>query len=342
MVFKHPGTTMSPEMTFSLAADKDGDHERKRAFDRLCKECRLGYAPRALSIVDIDWGGKGAGHDEVTKDGEMAFMAALMYWCTMDERYGQMSINILRAWGQTNKVFKGNNAPLEAAWAVCSMARAAELLKHAKSPAIRAAWARDTEVNFIQWIDRVIMPILKNKAVWGWKDAGNWHFSIICARAQLAILRDDVIEWDWCVQTYKDALKKTLGHGGCPCHISETKRDVTHAQFQIGGILQFPEMAYHQGYLDIFNRRLAEVCEYHAAIMLKEVPPGIQMEDIKTPYGYWNEPVWELALAHFKGREAIPLPKCEAWLKTFRPERVCFHWGAGTLTHFNRTKLIRP
>lgn len=338
MGFKHPGTVMSPEMTFNLAIDKETHPDRKKAFQELSRVCKLGYKNRALEVVDIDWGGKGVGHEECTKDGEMSYMAALMYWCTMNEQYGMMASDILKGWSTKNKVFKGNNAPLEAAWCVCAMARAAELLKWAKSPNIRRVWSETVDKTFNEWIDKIILPVLKKKDIWGWKPFGNWHYSIICARGQLAILREDVNEWDWCIKTFKDILPKTVGFGDCPCHISETKRDVTHAQFQLGGIFMFCEMAYHQGYIDMYDDRLYEVCEYHASIMMKEVPKGITKEEIKTPYGYWNEPVWEIAFSHYSGRLGKPMPKCDMWIKTFRPERVCFQWGGGTLTHFGRSK----
>lgn len=338
MVFTHPGTTMSPKMTFDLQKDKENDTERKKAFNKLKMSFVEHYTSNALPIVDIDWGGKGKGHNECTKDGEMAYISALMHWCTMDDKSAIISVNILKDWAKTNKIFKGNNAPLESAWCVCAFATSAELLKHSKSPNIRKAWT-ETEALFFHWIDNVIMPNLKRKDIWSWDPVNNWHFSIICARGQLAILRDNVVEWDWCVKTYKEILPKTIGFANCPCHISETKRDLTHAQFQIGGIIQFAEMAFHQG-SHLYNPKIADVIEYHASIMLQEVPAGIAKEDIKTPYGFYYEPVWEIAFAHFHLREGKLMHKCDAWLQTFRPERVCFQWGAGTLTHYNRAAIM--
>lgn len=55
-----------------------------------------------------------------------------MYWCLdggvgqgTGIKYGMQCIDILEGWALKNKVWKGNNAPLEAAWAICAMARAA-------------------------------------------------------------------------------------------------------------------------------------------------------------------------------------------------------------------------
>lgn len=333
-MFKHPGTLMSPEMTLSLHKDKDANPIRQQAFQKLIRECNLPYKNMAIKVVDIGYGGKGMGHEECTKDGEMAYKAALLYWCTLEKRYADAVIDILDSWARVNKIFRGDNAPLEAAWSVCSMARAAELVKYAASLDVRQLWSR-TESSFNSWLDSVIMPCLQNKDIWKWVPKGNWHYSIICARAQLAILREDKNEWQWCMKTYKETLPNTICFGH-KCHVSETKRDITHVQFQLGGILQFPEMAYQQGDIALFDVRLKDILEYHAAIMMKEIPEGISAGEIKAPYGYWYEPIWEIGFHHFSDRLGLAMPKTERYLETIRPERICFHWGGGTLTHYKR------
>lgn len=182
------------------------------------------------------------------------------------------------------------------------------------------------------------MPVLRNEHVWKWVPKNNWHFSILCARGQLAILREDEKEWLWCVDVFEKTMNEVIDYQGIKGHISETKRDVTHAQFQLGGIIQFLEMAEHQGIdIDIDIVKVAYCFEYHARIMMGEVPEGLKKEDIKTPYGYWYEPIWELALVYF-GRKKIPMPITKKWIakSKLRPERICFHWGGCTLTHYQK------
>ena len=328
---------MSPAMTFSLARDCTNDPVRTKAFQAMMKATPLSYKPSPLQEVNIGYGGVGIGHKEFTSDGSMSYQAALLYWCIDDPtrfNYANLALRILREWATTNKVFKGDNAPLEAAWGICSMARAAELLRYAKDKSVRDEWAKFQKVFFV-WVDVVMTPPLFNKDVWRWEPKSNWHYSILCARMQLAILRDNREEFNSVVATYRQVIHGSIcvGH---KCHISETKRDLTHAQFQLGGVLQVPEMAYHQGVVDLYDPRLHQIIEYHARLMLKEVPEGIRKEDIKTPYGYWHEPVWELGLAHFNGRLKLPMPHTESNSVHFRPERVTFHWGGGTLTHYKR------
>jgi hypothetical protein len=324
-IMKHPGTMMSPTMTFSLESDVMKSPTRKMAFDKLIKETPLDYKPRPIEHVLIGYGGTGNGHDEVTRDAEMAYQAALLLWTTKDKRYGDLVATILSAWCETNRFFEGDNAPLEAAWSVCSFNRAAELLK---------AWPGfKISPKYFLWLDSVILPALNAAHVWRWKPYNNWHYSILCARMQTAILRDNRDEFNKAIQKYKEILPSTICCFGTDWCITETKRDLTHAQFLLGGIIQIPEMAYHQGVTDLFDDRLVKVFECHAALMLREIPQGIDAKEIKAPYGYWQEPVWEIAYCHFAGRKKIPMPKTKAYLDKIRPEDVTFHWGGCTLTH---------
>lgn len=325
---------MSPSMTSNLAKDcgDGGSMERRKARDRLIAETPLNYKPNALAKVNIDWNGVGAGHKECTGDGAMAYRAALLLWATGKSEYAKMGMAIIEAWAKQNVSFTGNNAPLELAWSVGSMARAAELIKY--SPlVIKSDW-EPIEKAFIKWIDTVVMPELTNPSVWKWKFRNNWHYSIIDTRMQIAIFRNDEKEFRWCIDKYREIVPLTFCETSHACHTCDLKRDVTHAQFLLGGLIQIPEMAWHQGVRDLFPAFLGKVFEYHACIMLKEVPVGITRAEIRTPYGYWYEPVWEIALNHYRNRCKESMPKTEQWIRTFRPERVAFHWGGCTLTHY--------
>jgi hypothetical protein len=335
--WNHPGTFMSPEMTFTLQ-QACSEPLRKSALDKLIKDTPLTHIASPLAIVDIDWGGKGNGHKECTKDGEIAVSAALIYWCTADIRYATLACDILRGWATVNKVWKGNNGLLEASWSICSMARAAELLKYAKNKEVIDV-LKPVLSSFISWLDTVIMPVLKSEHIWYWDVVGNWHFSQICARMQIAILREDAKEWDWCVKKYRIAVAATFGgNPKCVGANSETCRDITHSQMQLGGIAQAAEMALHQG-VDLYDNRLISAYELQARIMMREIPDGLSAADIKTPYGYWQEPVWHIVHTHFVGRKKLTMPKTSQYIEKIGIDRVTFHWGPNYLTHFKR-KMI--
>lgn len=330
----HPGTFMSPEMTRTLKVDSQTNEVRSKALVKLINETPLDYTSQALEVVNIGYNGVGNGHKEATKDGEQAVSAAILYWATDNKTYAQMAVNIIKNWSNKNKVWKGDNAILEASWSVCSLARAAELLKYAKDSSVVSAW-KAIEPSFYKWIDTVIMPVLTNDTIWKWTLIGNWHFSQICARMQLAILRENKQEFTWCVQHYRQGINSAIISKRCQGEISETCRDVTHAQFLLGGLIQAPEMALHQG-VKLYDDRLVQVFELQARIMMKEIPNGFTKDEIRTPYGYWQEPVWCIAQTHFVGRKKKEMPHTEAYIKQIGPEKVTFHWGPCSLTHFNR------
>lgn len=346
--WKHPGTFMSHKMTHTLRQECQ-TVDRKQMLDKLLKETKFPYAPRALTDVNIGYEGKGVGHDECTKDGEHVVASSILYWATGNTAYAKGAIAVIKAWSNKNKTWGCDNGLLEAAWSVCSMARGAELLKYARDDTIRIAW-KAVEPQFFTWLSSVIMPCLKSTHIWRWKLVGNWHFSQICARMQIAILREDREEMDWCLKMYPLALDATfLSKPVPPMSISlpvikcvgehaETCRDITHAQFNLGGMVQVAEMAFHQG-ISLYDERLADTFELHARIMMKDLSQGLTLADIKTPYGYWPEPVWHIAYAHFVGRLKRRMPYTDKFIKQLPPDRVCFHWGPNCLTHYQRANL---
>lgn len=330
--FLHPGTFMSASMTFALSDAIKKSSIKQKALVKLIAETPLSHIPQPLDVVDIGYGGNGKGHVECTKDGEIAVSAAILYWCTGKMEYGELTLKILHAWAIKNKVWKGDNALLEASWSICSMARAAELMKYS---GMKDSWDK-IESAFFKWIDIIIMPVLRSEHIWKWKDVNNWHFSQICARMQLAILRENSSEWSWCVSIFPIALNKALIFKKCKGETTETCRDVTHSQMQLGGIIQAAEMAYHQG-VEMYDNRMIDCFELQARIMLREIPCNasgtLTKDDIKTPYGYWYEPVWHIAYAHFHGRKGFPMLKTKQYIDVIGPDRICFHWGGNCLTH---------
>jgi hypothetical protein len=312
------------------------DPIRNNALKKLIAATPLDYKPKALATVDIGYGGVGQGHTECTTDGQTAVSAAILYWATGTVGYATLAASILKAWATTNTVWRGDNAILEASWSVCSMARAAELLKYSDGPG-KSAWA-PVEAAFFAWLDKVINPVLRSEVIWGWPIVGNWHFSQICARMQVAILREDAVDWSWCIKKYPEALNKTFVNKHCVGETAEVCRDQTHSCFLIGGAIQAPEMTLHQG-VNLFDDRLSVAFELQAAMMMKEIPEGFTADDIHTPYGYWPEPVFEIAYNHFVIRKKKSMPKLTTLLATntnARPDRATFHWGPNTLTHYGQ------
>ena len=297
----------------------------KKAFDHLSKATPIGYKPSPIAKVDIGAYGKGVGHKEFTTDAEQAVQQAVMYCITGKPVYAENAVAILRAWSTQCVSFEGSNAPLELGWGVCSLARCAEILKHSYDK-----WDTcDVERAFTKFVDAIALPKLRTKLSW----TNNWQTTICEARLQLAIFRDDAKEIEWAINEFKRILAVYVMKNG---QTQETLRDLVHAQFAIGGLVQIPELVYvyTNGKVDLFDPLLHSVCEFHAQLLLGRIPNGsaLKKEQIKDP---WFLPCgWEIAVHHFETRKKQLMPHTKELLNKHRPENYVFHWGLGTLTHY--------
>jgi len=298
----------------------------KTTLSNLSKITPRVYVPRAIANACVEAYGKGTGHEEVTKDGEQAVLQAAMYVATRDETYAKNSVAIIQAWATTCKSFEGSNAPLELAWATCSFVRAAEILKYAYN-----GWSQKHEALLMDFVNQIAMPKLTKKLGW----TNNWQTSICEARLQIGIFTNNQKEIDWAITEFKRIVDEYVMSSG---QTNETLRDLVHAQFGIGSLLQIPELVYEysQGKTDLFrikNGVLHKMCEFHAQLLLGKIPvdSGIQKQSIKEP---WFLPCgWELAVHHYERRLKLAMPFTQELLKKNRPEKYVFHWGLGTLIY---------
>jgi hypothetical protein len=296
----------------------------------------------------------------VEKSGVQSYKQALAFHLTCDERYAKNAMAILDDWARGNQSFGGQNAPLEAAWAVASMARTAELLKYTYE-----GWDPAVEQRFLTWVKDRLEPQMNRQVKWEFSHwHNNWHTSINEAKLQLAILRGDRQGYENMLAYYDRIIEGRVGYNKkldipdmndryiLPSgQTQETCRDIAHAQFAQGSLLQVPEIAWHQGD-DLYSRHqtlLIKTMEYHAPLVRKgkEIegkvyPSNTLNKDLNDKrYGTdcvmkWVgfQPTWEIGYHHFHDRMGQQLPESRKTLEQFRPEKYIFHWGSGTLTHY--------
>lgn len=287
----------------------------------------LDYKPKALQVVNIGPYGAGVGHHEFTRDGEQAYQQTVAYLVTGNEQYASNAAFILDSWAKTCKVFTGSNAPLEAGWGTASMAKAAELLKYTWS----AKWnASGVEQRYVAFVNKLMLPVLTKPL--GWDDANNWGLTRCEARLQIAILKNDVGEFNGRLDEYRRILPRYVQANG---QTGELARDLVHAQFGTGSLIQIAEIAWHQGVdiYNLYNNRMWTTLELVAAVLQGYVPPNLKPSDIKEP---WFLPCgWDIGYNHYNRRKKLPMPKVASLMSKKRPEKYTFHWGLGSLTHWN-------
>jgi hypothetical protein len=331
---KHPATTLGIRQYNVLkraSASSDGSH--RKGFQMLNEYCKLDYVSKALEIVDIGPYGSGKGHDEFIDDAMQIYHLSLMYIASNDERYAQKSISLIDTWIKTCKEFKGLNAPLEVGWGGTCIVKAVEILKYSFK-----GWNIDFEIRFKTFIDKIFIPNLRTRYNEIKKWNNNWILTIQECLLQIALFKDDMIEVGYIIEEFKHCLCKCIPYESGQC--TETKRDLIHAQFQFGSMLQIAETCWHQGInlYSLNNNIIMKCLEYHASILNGKVPNDVIKNELKD---VWFMPsTWDVGYNHYVNRMKLVMPETDILLKTKRknkrnrPEKASFNWGPGWI-HFD-------
>ncbi|GBF94527.1 hypothetical protein Rsub_07061 [Raphidocelis subcapitata] len=344
----HDKARMTPEMI--------------KAFEQLSSEAAAAAAAGA------------AGHEFSDSEARRALNHTLTWLATGRKAHADKAVEILDAWAGAARSFgpRHANGPLEAAWGLALMARAAELLKHGGA----AAWTPRVERRFRGFVETLLLPMLRRydsypRAYTAGNEAGtNWAGSIIEARLQYAIFREDLEELEGCARRAAAWLGTYLAADGVT---DETvNRDFMHGQFGIAGLVGAASLLYHQtrGAVDLFSYAsplqrapasasasaaasapalppLAAAVELHAAALLGKAPPplaGAELRYIQSPptRNDFKDANFEAALHHYTRVKGLQLPNTEAILRQWRPEALVLHWGMGTLTHWGADCARQP
>jgi hypothetical protein len=321
----HPCTPLGKKQyTVLIESKASGNDVHKKGFDLLKNACNLDYKSRVLEIVDIGPGGSGRGHDEFMGDSMQIWHLTLMFAASNDGKFAEKAIGILDTWIQKCKVFKGSNAPLEVAWGSVCMIRSAEILKYNYK-----GWKAEFEKRLNIFVDTIFLPNLRNRYNEISKWNNNWILSIQEALFQIATFKNDIPECNRIITEFKKSLVLCVP-SDCG-HCTETKRDLIHAQFQIGSMIQIAEMCWHQG-VDLYsykNNLILKCMEYHAMILNGGVPNNIEKDDLKD---VWFMPsAWDVGFNHYMNRKKMQMPHTTKLLSNprNRPERLSFNWGPG-------------
>jgi hypothetical protein len=328
----HPATTIGQKQ-YDLLCNPQNCACRRKGLEQLRSKVKLDYIPRPIANVDIGPHGQGVGHNEFTSDSMQLMYHVIAFIAFKDERYAKKAFDIQNAWNTKCLTFKGSNSPLEIAWGATCMVRSMEIIKYKSK-----VWSLEFENRFNAFLQRIVMPNLLSRydEIKRWNN--NWILTIQEALLQIYMYQDDVSKCNQIIQDFKDTLPKCLVDNTGIC--TETTRDLIHAQFQIGSIIQFCEMCWHQGVTNIYGlleNRVAKCLEYHAFILNGNSPINVKKEQLKD---VWHMPsAWEIGYNHYVNRRKMILPHTRQLLekqgtRPTRPEWMSFNWGPGWL-HFD-------
>ena len=333
--FNHPGLVFQKSDIPLILNRVNGITKQKetltvvrKAYNTLMSAAPLAYTPKPHATMNIGWGEPtvNQAHVDLTTDGQASYTQALAYAFTNNETYAQNALYIIKAWSTTNTSATGRNMPLEFSWSQPGFASALELLKYTYPK--YASEGLPVEGLYYKWLDAVVMPQLTTPITWG---VNNWLITMCAARMQIAILRNDHVEFNKMVDAYKVYLPQLILPSGLP---QEVHRDLCHTQFTMGSLAYVCALAKNQG-VDLYscnNNLLMKGFEMVASILLGESPPevkGIVLNLVK-----WHPAYWDTVYAHYVNDQKLSMPKSAAILSTNRPEWYLWCWGGSTLISY--------
>lgn len=310
MQIKHPATLVSKDCISKLQSRvQKGDTDVvKRAFAKLQQETPLSHIPKHASRVCVMWNGAKDGENIALADGPMAYRCVLIYLVTKKTEYAEKAIAILLEWINNCKECTGDNAQLTSSWSQVNFARSVELLKCYYPASITKYNLLD---KYIKWYDKVMALAINKPITWKFTNGDtytNWHCSVLEAKMQVALLRDDVSGFNECISMFKKILPEIIEQPYKLCN-ETLYRDVMHGCMSLGSLVNVAELAWHQGVnlYETNNFLLRDAIEATAAVCMGDYKASslpIPLNKVQ----YWPY-AWYIAFNHYNKRLKHAMPK---------------------------------
>jgi len=139
------------------------------------------------------------GCSDADSDGAAAYIQAVLWYITGNQKYATNAINIMNTWVSSFKGFAGyttgypcpagtdcSNGPLQAGWDSEKWPRAAEIIRYANGGS--AGWAATDITAFSNMLKNIYEPIIYN----GKDGNGNWELSMIDGMMGIAVFNEDL------------------------------------------------------------------------------------------------------------------------------------------------------
>lgn len=393
----HPGGVMgAKELAHLRSVRSRSDSNTQTAFRNLQGKASLSFTPSPQSTLTTDWnsspGAKDTHERLQQQSGIQSYQQTIMFQITGNEQYAKNVLSIVSKWMAVNNgagpsftlKMDQENTPLILAWTLANWMRSLEILKHTwsnwsdnKGDAVVKSlldWISAKKIDSVAFGDNeVLMSSSYSKNT----PMGNWHTSILEAKLYLAFLRDDKDGVEFVYNYYKrmvNGLKNQQGKSdkiyiGETGELFESCRDMDHASYNIGGLVQLAEALHHQPKfsddLYLYNAQdesspsngrsgLENVLEMYAETVLTrkmavasngnvwvDRPVDVAKGFIHGPKCApkdlnWGNPMaggYQMAYHHYVERlKRSKLPQLTMIAKKF-PDSAYFHWGLGSLTH---------
>jgi hypothetical protein len=322
--FRHPGVFNSQEELDFIRDKVKGSaaHPMKDGLKKLQSfyGAGLNYQSKPVATVNAVPSGVDASEQNFRDAGHAAYAQALEWVATGDARYKDKGLEIINGWAKTMKNFthqSNHQEYLEAAWALPTWCAAAEIFRYYNNGA--AGWAKADIAQF-----EVLLNLLADDAVMtitSLNRNNNWGSSSALSMMAVGVFEDDSakfkIGYDFAVKILPAQVEKTG-------MIMETCRDCNHAEYNILGMMELAEVAWHQG-IDFYGikldgqetPRLLMGMEFHAAALLgKPINVGQSCGAVNCSGEDKHAGGWEIGLNHYRYRAKLPVPTTTTFVTT--------------------------
>lgn len=264
-------------------------------------------------------------------DFSSAYLNALMWVITNDERHAHKSIEILQRYSDSLKhIPPTNDAPLLVGLEGTKIINALELLKYTYQG--MTTYHLTSISNLIK---NVFLPVCEKFYSTPAYTNGNWGPIVTKFYISCAIYFNDEIMYNRSVQFYlhgrdngtiENYIDSETGQ------IQESGRDQGHAQLGIGALATICEIVHNQGddLYGALNNRLLKGFEYVAKYNLGNDVPFKKWKDVTAKYSSWETispiqrgvfmPIYEMVYNHYVNRRGLKMPFTEQVIRKIRPE----------------------
>ncbi|MDF7809294.1 alginate lyase family protein [Pontiellaceae bacterium B12219] len=230
----------------------------------------------------------------LSDQGHAAYVLAIKWVATGEQKYATAAINIIDAWVNTVEEFDVWGPTLTLSTAGGHMAQAAEILAHGFNG--EAGWPAERIAKAKIWFKEVVYPFTST----GGMRTMNWGTSCVGGNMSMAVFCDDQTMFEDACDAYKYGFTDT-DDGACgvaqyiindegQCY--ESGRDQVHTQGGIAHLLENALCAWNQGVdlVSFSNYRIVAGMEYTAKYNLGYDVPWTS--NIPNPTGsrhYWPD-----------------------------------------------------
>jgi hypothetical protein len=268
---------------------------------------------------------------KMEQDFSAAYLNALMWIATKDDRHAKKSLEIMEAYADSLKLIPStNDAPLLAGLEGMKIVNATEILKYTYNGISNYQLNKITHL-----ITDIFLPVCDkfyNRPAY---TNGNWGAIVTKMYISSAIFLNNEAMYKKAVGFYyngndngtiRNYISESTGQ------IQESGRDQGHCQLGIGAMATICEIGYNQGddLYGALNNRLLKGFEYVAKYNLGNDVPFVEWKDITGKYSNWTKisdigrgnfiPIYEMAYNHYVLRKGLSMPYTFKVIEKIRPE----------------------